>query len=117
MPRVSEVVIEADHQSSSGYALCWEGYREDFGTPESIERFHPVTSFRFISTYGDFVARREMRGSHYYWYGFKRFGDHIHKVYLGRTHRLTLHSLEVAAVDLYERKAMLPNCRPGDQGR
>lgn len=101
MPRISAVVIESDSSSPTGYALCWEGYRESFGTPESIERFHPVRSFRFISIHGDFVARQEKRGPHPYWYGFKRFGASVRKVYLGKHHRLTLHKLEEAAACLY----------------
>src|SRR6266566_2853230 len=55
MPRISAVVIETDSSSPTGYALSWDGYRESFGTPESIERFRPVRSFRFVSVHGDFV--------------------------------------------------------------
>jgi len=101
MPRHSEVIIEADSNSPTGYTLRWEGYREYFGSQESIERFKPVRSFRFISVYGDFVARQERRGSRPYWYGFKRFGRVVRKVYLGRHWRLTLYGLEEAAARLY----------------
>jgi hypothetical protein len=101
MPRRSEVIIEPDPDSPTGYTLCWENYREHFGSQESIERFRPVKSFRFVCLYGDFVARQEKRGSRPYWYGFKRFGRSVRKVYLGRHHRLTLYSLEEAAVKLY----------------
>jgi hypothetical protein len=100
MPRVSEILIEADVRSSTGYTLRWEGYREDFGTAESLERFRQVTSFRFASLRGDLLARQEWRGSHPYWYGFKRKGRRIYKVYLGRHHRLAIHHLEEAAARL-----------------
>ena|ERR1700737_2791231 len=108
MPRISAISIEADADSPSGYVLVWEGYREHFGTPESIERFKPVKSFRFICLHGEFVARQERRAGRPYWYGFKRFGRVVRKVYLGRQHRLTLHCLEEAAAALYGRAACYP---------
>ncbi len=111
MPKVSTVVIESDVDSPSGYSLVWEGYREHFGTPTSIERFRPIKSFRFVCMHGDFVARQEHRGSHPYWYGFKRVGRRIYKQYLGRHHRLTLHRLEEAAACLSARCYPMPGRR------
>ena len=31
-----------------------------------------------------FTARRETRRGNYYWYGYRRLGDKLHKGYLGR---------------------------------
>ncbi len=58
MPRISAISIEVDPHSPTGYSLLWEGDREHFGTPESIERFRPIKSFRFVSVQGDFLARQ-----------------------------------------------------------
>jgi hypothetical protein len=101
MPRSSEITIERDVNASTGYSLVWGDFRDAFGTSESIELFKPVCSFRFVCLYGDFVARKEKRGCHPYWYGYKRFGSQVRKVYLGKHHRLTLHRLEEAAAQLY----------------
>lgn len=110
MPRLSEVTIETDPTASTGYALHWNDFSDTFGTPESIELFRPVTTFRFISIYGDFVARQEHRGSRPYWYGFKRISGQVRKIYLGRHHRLTLHRLEEAAAQLHSlARPLLPN--------
>jgi hypothetical protein len=98
MPKTVDIVIEADAQFATGYALCMDNYRADF--VEGRDRFKSVTSFRFIGVHGEFLARQEERGGHIYWYGFKRFGRRIGKVYLGRPHRLTLHSMEEAAARL-----------------
>ena len=95
-----------------------DGYSEHFGSGESIERFKDVESFRFICPIGDFLARKEWRTSYSwyasnpFWYGYKRFGKRVKKVYLGRPHRLTLASLEDAAVLLYSRR----DCEPYDLG-
>jgi len=55
--------------------------------------------------------QQERRGSHPYWYGFKRVGRRIYKQYLGRHHRLTLHRLEEAAACLSARCYPMPGQR------
>jgi hypothetical protein len=96
------VSIEQDMQSPTGYSLRMDGYIEHFGTGESIERFHDVVAFRFVCLGGSFLAREEIRCNREYWYMFKRVGRRVYKTYIGRRHRLTLHSLEVAANRLHD---------------
>ena len=43
-----------------------------------------------------FTARRETRRGNYYWYGYRRLGDKLHKVYLGRATDLTVPTLVAA---------------------
>jgi hypothetical protein len=100
MPKTLDIVIEADAQFPTGYALCMDDYREDF--VEGRDRFQSVTSFRFIGVHGEYLARQEYRGGHVYWYGFKRLKMRLYKVYLGRHHRMTLQRLEDAAIRLHD---------------
>lgn len=104
MSRFLEMRLEADSRASSGYVLCWDGNREDICSPESRHAFQTVTSFRFIGVHGDMLARKEERNRVYaYWYGFKRFKNRIHKVYLGRHDKLTIQHLEDGAAKLHSR--------------
>ncbi len=43
-----------------------------------------------------YTARRETRRGNYYWYGYRRIGDKLHKVYLGRATDLTVPTLIAA---------------------
>lgn len=100
MGKLSEVIIVADKSSTSGYSLVWEGYKDDFCSDESRERFKPVESFRFVCLAGAFLARKELRGGRVYWYGFRRVGSRVRKTYLGKHDYLKMHHLEAAAARL-----------------
>jgi len=56
--------------------------------------------FRFKGKAGRFSARKECRPGGLYWYGYRRRGGKLHKVYLGKSEELTLTRLEKAAADL-----------------
>ncbi len=55
---------------------------------------HDRFVYRHESTH--FTARRETRRGNYYWYGYRRIGDKLHKVYLGRATDLTVPALVAA---------------------
>lgn len=100
MPKTLDIVIEADAQFTTGYALCMDDYRGDF--VEGRDRFKSVTSFRFIGVRGEFLARQELRGGNRFWYGFQRFGKHVRKTYIAKHDRMTLERMEEAAERLYD---------------
>jgi LuxR family transcriptional regulator, maltose regulon positive regulatory protein len=49
---------------------------------------------------GRYLAQREIRREHGYWYGYRRHNKKLFKTYLGRTEELTHDRLEQAAVSL-----------------
>ncbi len=55
---------------------------------------HDRFVYRHESTH--FTARRETRRGNYYWYGYRRIGNKLHKVYLGRATDLTVPALVAA---------------------
>jgi LuxR family maltose regulon positive regulatory protein len=60
-----------------------------------------VTSFTFRSADGRFTAHKEHRGpSQEYWKAYRRRAGHLHRVYLGKSHELTLGRLKAVASQL-----------------
>lgn len=100
MPKTIDIVIEADAQFTTGYALCMDGCREDF--VEARERFKAVTSFHFIGEHGELLARQEIRGGNRFWYAFQRFGKYVRKTYIAKHDRISLERLEDAASRLHD---------------
>jgi LuxR family maltose regulon positive regulatory protein len=64
-------------------------------------------SFAYHSTRGTLTARREQRPAGWYWYGYRRQGGRLYKVYLGKTEDLTEERLE-EAVSRLNRLPRLP---------
>ncbi len=72
---------------------------------ESQEWYHWLAaeqnhSFAFQHPLGAFTARRERKGSSWYWYAYRRCKGKLHKVYLGKSQEVTLQRLNVAAMAL-----------------
>src|SRR5579884_747920 len=72
---------------------------------ESQEWYHWLAaeqnhSFAFQHPLGAFTARRERKGSSWYWYAYRRCKGKLHKVYLGKPQEVTLQRLNVAAMAL-----------------
>lgn len=57
-------------------------------------------AFVYYGQGGHFTAQRELRRGHAYWYGYRRRGGKLHKVYLGRPTELDLARLEAANTTL-----------------
>lgn len=61
--------------------------------------------FVFYGEAGHFTAQREERRGHVYWYGYRRRGGKLHKVYLGRPEDLQLARLDEANAALAGKSA------------
>ncbi|EFH90100.1 LuxR C-terminal-related transcriptional regulator [Ktedonobacter racemifer] len=54
-------------------------------------------SFAYKSDSGNFTARREQLRRGWYWYGYRKRENKLHKVYLGKSEELSLERLSLAA--------------------
>ena len=71
------------------------------------------TAFRVITPHGRYTARRERRNrsGHWYWYGSRRHGGRLTKVYLGTTEDLTVDRLLEVGRKLAALQPPLPRAR------
>lgn len=72
------------------------------GSPLWYDWVASAKKFSFVSQNGRFVAQREMRRNHSYWYAYRRRSGKLVKIYLGKQYELTPERLEQACLALEE---------------
>src|SRR6266545_7490141 len=71
------------------------------GSAEWYDLLEQLDSFGFEDQSGrSFTARRERRDQQWYWYAYRKRGNKLRKLYLGKTDQLEAGRLQAAARDL-----------------
>lgn len=102
MPKPAPYSLSWD-EAQAAYILSETGKHArrltiDPGSNEWFRWLEGIVSFGFLGRQGRLTARREKRdGNRGYWYGYRRFGERVHKEYLGLTSDLTTARLEAGA--------------------
>ena len=95
LPRVRDGALRFTSSAADEQASVLVGSAEWYHLLEQID------SFGFEDHSGrSFTARRERRDQQWYWYAYRKRGQKLRKIYLGKTDQLEAGRLQTAAREL-----------------
>ena len=87
-----------------GYIRTWDGTWIRVDSAEWFAWLEQISSFCYSSQRSRMrlTARKEKRGTNFYWYAYRKIDAKLHNVYLGKSEHISQERLEQACEQIHQ---------------